>query len=58
MSIKVGSTVRVVQPVLEGEVLRMDTNGSEFGYQVRFTTPDGQTHERFFTVEQIEEVQP
>jgi len=56
MAIKQGSTVRLIQPVIQGEVVQMMTDNSSFGYLVRYTTPDGEGHERFFPADQLEEV--
>lgn len=57
MAIKRGARVRLVQPIIEGEVLYTEANGDDFGYRVKFKTPDGQEHERFFNVAEIEEVE-
>ncbi len=54
--LKPGTKVRLVQPVIEGEVLKPETNGDAFGYRVAYTGPDGESHERFFTQAEIEEV--
>ncbi len=56
MSIKVGSTVRVKAPVIQGTVSGLATNGDAFGFNVSYEDTEGQGHERFFTVEQLEEV--
>lgn len=55
-TLKKGTAVRLVQPVIEGTVKGAMTNGDEFGYMVEYKGEDGETHERFFTVAQLEEV--
>lgn len=53
-ALKKGTPVRIVQKPLNGTVLHAETNGDEFGYRVAYTNDEGESHERFFTVDQIE----
>lgn len=54
VEIKKGATVRLIQPVIEGTVLRADTNGDVFGYQVEYKDEAGEQHERFFPADKLE----
>lgn len=54
--LKKGTPVRLVQPVIQGEVLRVETDGERFGYRVAYRGADGERHERFFGADQIEAV--
>lgn len=54
--LKNGAKVRLVQPVIEGVVLGTETNGDDFGYRVAYQGADGEAHQRFFAVDQVEEV--
>ncbi len=56
--LKPGTQVRLIQPVIEGTVLNLETNGEAFGYRVSYVGADGEAHERFFTTDQVEEVTP
>lgn len=56
MAIKVGSQVRLIQPVVQGEVTAMGTDNASFGFIVRYTDSVGEERERFFAAELLEEV--
>lgn len=51
-----GTPVRLVQPAIQGEIIGPETNGEQFGYRVSYTGADGEAHERFFAVSQLEVV--
>lgn len=52
--LKKGTTVRLIQPVIQGTVDRADTNGEYFGYVVVYKSADGEVHERFFSQDELE----
>lgn len=54
VEMKKGDAVRLIQPVIEGTILRADTNGDVFGYQVAFKDEAGEEHERFFPADKLE----
>lgn len=56
--IKRGAQVRLIQPVIQGEVMEAMTDGDQFGYRVKYKGEDGAEHERFFPAEKLEEVKP
>jgi GTP-sensing pleiotropic transcriptional regulator CodY len=53
-----GTKVRLIQRVIEGEIIMAETNGDTFGYRVAYTTEDGEVHERFFEADLLETVEP
>lgn len=56
-TLKKGSKVRLVQPVIEGEVLAAETDSEQFGYRVRYKDPHSEDyHERFFPDSALEEI--
>lgn len=58
MSLKKGAKVRLVQPVIEGEVVGGAFVEDEVQYLVAYTDEHGEPHQRYFPVEKLEEVQP
>ncbi|MES2048878.1 MAG: hypothetical protein V4447_10785 [Pseudomonadota bacterium] len=57
-TIKKGSTVRQVVPVIEGQVLEKKFNDDtdKFEFRVEYTLPDGGHCERWFSEDDIEEI--
>lgn len=57
---RVGTTVRLIQPVIEGEVKerRINPATDEIELLVEWPAADGQPVQRWFAAEQLEEVQP
>ena len=57
MSLKKGAKVRLVQPVIEGEVVGGAFVEDEVQYLVSYTDEHGEPHQRYFSAEKLEEVQ-
>ena len=57
---KAGTQVRLIQPVIEGQVKerRINPADDELEVLVAYTDADGQPAERWFRPEQLQEVQP
>lgn len=55
MAIKQGSTVRLITPVIEGEVVGGQFVDGEPQYLVRYTDLEGELQERYFPAESLEE---
>lgn len=58
MSLKKGAKVRLVQPVIEGEVVGGAFVEDEVQYLVDYTDENGESHQRYFPAEKLEEVHP
>ena len=56
-ALKRGTKIRISTAGLRGEVIKAEANGDDFGYRVKYEH-DGESHERFFSAEEIEPVQP
>ncbi len=55
---KVGTTARLVQPVVQGEIVARRINpADQIEYQLRWTDTAGEQHLRWFLETQLEEVQ-
>lgn len=55
---KVGTTARLVQPVVQGEIVARRINpADQIEYQLRWTDAAGEQHLRWFLETQLEEVQ-
>ncbi len=55
---KVGTTARLVQPVVQGEVVARRINAADqIEYQLQWTDAAGEQHLRWFEEAQLEEVQ-
>lgn len=52
--LKKGTQVRLVQPVIVGEVIEATIIDGEVQYRVEYRDANGDTQERFFPAEQIE----
>ncbi len=56
---KAGTQVRLIQPVIEGEVKERRFNDSdEIELLVEWTDADGQAVQRWFKAEQLQEITP
>lgn len=56
MAIKQGSQVRLITPVIAGEVVGGQFVDGEPQYLVRYTDMEGDLQERYFPAEKLEEV--
>lgn len=52
----IGSPVRLIQPVVSGEVAdtEFDKDANELKHLVTYTSEDGETHSRWFPASQLE----
>lgn len=55
MALKAGAQVRVILPVITGEVVGGAFVDGEPQYLVRYTDAEGDLQERYFPAEQLEE---
>ena len=57
---KKGKKVRLIQPVIEGEVVSTRYNEEKEGLEhlVEWTGSDGEVHQRWFAESDLEEAQP
>jgi len=60
MSFTKGATVRLIQPVIQGEVVgaTIDETTLDRRFLVRWTNAEGDTVERYFTEAELEAVEP
>lgn len=58
MAIKQGSQVRLIVPVIAGEVVGGQFVDGEPQYLVRYTDIEGDVQERYFPADKLEEVAP
>lgn len=60
MAIQIGSTVRQVAPVIEGEVvdIEYDKDNSCLKHLVQYVDSDGETQTRWFTEVELNETAP
>lgn len=58
MAVEIGKTARLVQPVIQGEVIdtEYDKYAKMLRHLVRYTDPAGEEQTRWFTEEQLVEV--
>lgn len=54
---KKGTPVRLVQPVIKGEIKEAKVIDDDIQYRVEYTGIDGEIHERFFRESELEEIQ-
>lgn len=54
--LKKETPVRLIQPVIEGKVLKADIQNEEVCYLVEYTGVDGAVHQRFFPASVLEVV--
>ena len=55
--LKKGTPVRLVQPVIEGEVKEQRIIDDSIKYRVEYTAIDGETNERWFDEAELEVVE-
>lgn len=55
-ALKPGTTVRLIQPVIEGVVVKPNVTDEDFGYMVDYKDAQGVEHHRFFSTDQLEVV--
>lgn len=53
-----GTPVRLVQPIIQGEVKEARIIDGTIQYMVGFTDENGETHERFFRANELEVIAP
>ena len=58
MSVSIGQTARLVQPVVQGEVIdtRFNKDAGKLEHLLSYTDADGETHERWFIETELEAV--
>lgn len=56
---KIGQQARLIQPLIQGEVLdtRFSKSAGELEHLVSYQTADGETHERWFIESHLESAQ-